>query len=210
LRACFIYKDDGSVVEPNERLPYRDREGYKATAHVWPGSLLDHVHRFNAKWAKLYGWKEEDMLWVLLTGEAPRLNALKVNVRHSVGNQMTITLTAAPWISADVVKKNFQNVQQQVLTKDNQAIPLRSIRVLRFVESVVRRRGKFPTWPELLAQWNKENPQWAYKSYRGLRQTYHRTLDKVVHAPFRFPEPKPSPKVEKRAQETRDRILKAL
>jgi hypothetical protein len=142
LRASLTYTDDDSLVEPYERLPYRDREGFKATVYVWPGSLLDHVRRFNAKWAKLYGWKEEDMLWVLLTGEAPQLNVLNLSVRYSLGNQAIITLTAAPWVSAEVVKKNYQKVQQQILIKDNQAIRLRSIRVLRFVERIIRQRGK--------------------------------------------------------------------
>ena len=123
---------------------------------------------------------------------------------------MTITLTAAPWISADVVKKNFRNVQQQVLTKDNQALPIRSIKVLRFVERTVREEGELPPWPVLLTQWNRENPRWAYRSYRGLRQAYYRALSRVVHSPFRFPEPKPSLKAEKRAREIRNRVLKVL
>ena len=208
-RACFIYKDNGAVVEPFERLRYRAKDGLKDTVLVWPGSLLDYISRFTAKWARMYKWEEEDMLWALLTGEAPRLSALKVNVRHSLGNQTTITLAVAPWVGADVVEKNYRKIQRQVLVRGNHA-PERSIAVLRFVERVIREEGKRPTWEKLWRRWNREKPHWAYKDYRGLRQAYERTLKKVVHATYRMPEAKPSPAAEERGEAMRKRFINAL
>lgn len=208
-RACFTYRDNGAVIEPFERLHYRARDGLKDTIRVWPGSLLDHVRRFNAKWARRYKWKEEDMLWAILTGEPPPLSALKVRVQYSLGNQTTVTLTVAPWVSADVVEKNYRKVQRQILVRGNHA-PERSVAVLRFVERVIREEGERPTWEELRRRWNKENPDWVYKSYRGLRQAYERTLNKVVHAPFRMPETKPSPAAEKRSADFRRKLVEDL
>jgi hypothetical protein len=75
-----------SLVEPHERLPYRDREGFNAAAYVRPGSLLDFIRRFNAKWAELYGWREEDMLWVLLTGEE-HPNSTRQQLAYSTGGE---------------------------------------------------------------------------------------------------------------------------
>ncbi len=38
----------------------------------------------------------------------------------------------------------------------------KGIKMLRFVERIVRLSGEFSTWPELLTQWNKEKPRRAY------------------------------------------------
>jgi hypothetical protein len=187
---------------PNEvLLCYRARDGVREVAHVWPGSVLDELRRRSSMLARRHGWKDEDAVWFFLTGEAPKLNPLTVNVRFTAGNPPTTTLTAAPWVSAETIKKNYQKVQGQVLVKGNHALSLRSIAVLRFVEKDIRERSKRLPWRELLDRWNQEHPDWRYKDYRGLRQTYYRTLNAIVHAPVRLPESKPSPRVQRRSRE---------
>jgi len=202
-RRCVPEDSQGARTKsPNEvLLRYRDRDGVREVAHIWPGSVLDELRHRGSMLARMYGWTEEDMVWFLLTGEAPSLSTLTLHVRLTAGHLTTITMTAAPWVSAETIKKNHQKVQSQMLPKGKRAPNPRSIAVLRFVERNIRVRGKRPPWSELLEYWNREHPEWKYQSYRGLRQTYHRTLDAVVYAPVRLPEPKPSAAVKKRARE---------
>jgi hypothetical protein len=54
-------------------------------------------------------------------------------------------------------------------------------------------------------RWNQVHPKWQYQDYRGLRQTYYRTLDAVANAPVRFPKWKLSPAQEKRSREALER-----
>jgi hypothetical protein len=183
---------------PDEALlRYRDRDKVREVANIWPGSVLDELRRRSSRLARMYGWEEEDMVWLVLTGETPRLGALALKVRKTAGNLTTITLTAASWVSAETIEKNYQNVQRQVLVKGNYALSLRSIAVLRFVEKNIRERGKRPPWRELLDHWNRERPEWRYQDYRGLRQTYYRTLDAVAYATVRLPKWNHSPTQEK-------------
>jgi hypothetical protein len=189
VQHCAFKDSEHTVMKmPDEvLLRYRDRDGVRQVTHIWPESVLDELRHRSRMVARMYGWEEEDVVWFFLTGDAPELNALRLNVRFTAGNLPTITITAAPWVSAETIKKNAHKVQSQVLLKGNYALSLRSIAVLRFVERNIRERGKRPPWPELKEGWNQERPEWRYQSYRGLRQTYYRTLEAVVYAPISLP-----------------------
>jgi hypothetical protein len=195
---------------PNEHpLTYRDREGFKATVYPWPFSVLDEMRWRCNRLARLYSWEEEDMAWLFLTGEAPRLPAIKLRVKYNQSGPR-ITLTAVPWISAEVVKRNFEKTQKLVLLKNPRELPSRSLAVLRFVEKVIRTEGEHPPWSDILSRWNRDHPQWSYRSWRGFAQTYRRTLDNVGYSRVRLPQTRPSPKVQERESEVRERIMRAL
>jgi hypothetical protein len=197
IRKVCIYSDRErtQAKHPNEHpLTYRDREGFKATIYPWPFSVLDELRWRCNRLARLYSWEEEDMVWVFLTGKAPSLPALKLRVKYTQSGPR-ITLTAVPWISAEAVKRNIEKTQKHILIKNPRELPSRSLAVLRFVEKVIRTEGERPPWSELLSRWNRDHPQWSYKSWRGFAQTYRRTLDNVAHPPVRFPQTRPSPKV---------------
>jgi hypothetical protein len=200
IRKVCSYSDreHTQAKHPNEHpLTYRDREGFKARVYPWPFSVLDELRRRCNRLARLYSWEEEDMVWVFLTGEAPSLPALKLRVKYTQSGPR-ITLTAVPWISAEAVKRNVEKSQKQILVKNPRELPSRSLAVLRFVEKVKRTEGERPPWSDLLSQWNRDHPQWSYRSWRGFAQTYRRTLDNVAHSPVRFPQTRSSPRVQKR------------
>jgi hypothetical protein len=200
IRKVCSYSDreHTQAKHPNEHpLTYRDREGFKARVYPWPFSVLDELRRRCNRLARLYSWEEEDMVWVFLTGEAPSLPALKLRVKYTQSGPR-ITLTAVSWISAEAVKRNVEKSQKQILVKNPRELPSRSLAVLRFVEKVKRTEGERPPWSDLLSQWNRDHPQWSYRSWRGFAQTYRRTLDNVAHSPVRFPQTRSSPRVQKR------------
>jgi hypothetical protein len=77
-RHCIFRDSQGAKMKtPGEvRLHYRDQDGLRRTAHSWPGSVLDELRRRSSMLARMYRWKEEDIVWFFLTGETPRLGTL--------------------------------------------------------------------------------------------------------------------------------------
>ena len=170
-------------------MSYRGPDGLRKRMHVWPGSLLDKLRHCSIQLAdrlpKSYEWTEEDMVWLVLTGGVPEPRTLTMRVYFGGGAR--IDMAMPPWISAETVEKNYRNAQRQILTKSNHALSLRRLAVLRFVEAATRIDGKRPPFPQLLAQWNEQHPDWRYKGYRGLAQAYRKTLKQVALSPFRIP-----------------------
>ncbi len=211
-RVCAYRDEAHTVPKPpcSWPLTYRDKYGLKETVYPWPTSLLYDLRERSILLAKTYDWKEEDAVWFFLTGEPSGLSALTLGFRISArGSKATINLEVAPWVSPDVLKKNYQKVQSQVLTERPHELPIRSLAVFRFVERKIRKRGKLPSWPELLESWRAENPEWAYKNFRSLRQVYYRTRNNLLPS-YRLPESKPLPQevqaeLEKRFQRVRER-----
>jgi hypothetical protein len=171
-------------------LSYRGPDGLRKRAHVWPGSLLDELRdcsiQLAARLSKSYEWTEEDMVWLVLTGEVPEPRTLTMRV-HFGGGGARIDMAMPPWISAETVEKNYRNAQRRILIKSNHALSLRRLAVLRFVEAATRIDGKRPPFPQLLTEWNEQHPAWRYEDYRGLAQANRETLRQVALSPFRIP-----------------------
>ncbi len=79
-----------------------------------------------------------------------------------------MTLSAAPWVSEEIVAEAYFNLQQRILPgKQNKALEQRRLELLRFVlqrenplELTKTRRGQIGK--ELVEAWNQEHPYWAY------------------------------------------------
>lgn len=83
VRHC-VFKDSErtELIAPDEvPLRYRDRDGVREVAHIWPGSMLDGLRHLSSMLAKRYGWKKEDMIWFVLTSDPPMLRPLTLTVR---------------------------------------------------------------------------------------------------------------------------------
>jgi len=190
-------------------LSYRDREGFKETVYPWPGSVLCDLRDAVREVSRFLGWAEEQVVWLILTGEAPFLNPLKVSVDYSRGKPATVKMEAAAWIPADVLVDNFRNIQQQVLTKGSDRLPVRSLQVCAFVERHVQDANEKSVWPGLWKKWNSENPDRTYGDFRGFRQTYFRNIRKVTQT-YEQPKIKPSPKAAKGSKEIRESLIRTL
>jgi hypothetical protein len=188
-------------IHPERRvLRYRDRDDLKEEMWVWPGSALDALRGFSARWARISGWEEEDMNLWLLCGRPPRLDPLTAKVRYKIGFPLTIDLTVHPWVPAETVLENYLKIQRQLLGKENHRLKLRSLDVLRFVENGIREEGTRPPWRRLLERWNTERPaQDHFRDLRNFARVYKATLDRVAHYSFYLPRRKPlSPAAKKK------------
>jgi hypothetical protein len=173
-------------------LRYRDTDGLKEAMWVWPGSVLDALRCFSARWAGRLGWKEEDMTLWLLCGRPPGFDPLAAKVRYKRGSPLAVELTVHPWVPAETVLENYRKIQRQLLGKENHRLKSRSLDVVRFVETCIREEGARPPWRKLLERWNKEHSdEERFLDLRNFVRVYKDTLDRVAHYSFDPPRRKP-------------------
>jgi hypothetical protein len=197
---------EGSMSIPPERrlLRYRDRDGLKVEMWVWPGSVLDVLRGFSARWAGRLGWQEEDATLWLLCGRPPRFDSLTAKVRYKRGSPLTIELTVHPWVPAETVLENYRKIQRQLLGKENHRLKSRSLDVVRFVESRIREEGVRPSWRKLLERWNEEQPaEERFSDLRNFARVYKDTMERVAHYAFYPPRRKPLSPAAKRKRDQR-------
>jgi hypothetical protein len=200
----------GMGIAPERRvLRYRDRDGLKVEMWVWPGSVLDILRGFGARWAGRLGWEEEDMTLWLLCGRPPRFDPLTAKVRYKRGSPLTVELAVHPWVPAETVLANYRKIQRQLLGKENHRLKSRSLEVVRFVETCIREEeGARPPWRELLERWNEEHPaEERFFDLRNFARVYKDTLERVAH--YSFDEPRRKPIVARGQEEERQKVAEA-
>jgi len=196
----------GSMSIPPKRrvLGYRDRDGLKEEMWVWPGSVLDVLRGFGARWAGRLGWQEEDMTLWLLCGRPPRFDPLTAKVRYKRGSPLVVELTVHPWVPAETVLENYRKIQRQLLGKENHRLKSRSLDVVRFVESCIRQEGARLPWRRLLERWNEEHPaEERFSDLRNFARVYKDTMERVAHYAFYLPRRKPLSPAAKRKRDQR-------
>src|SRR5918998_4722066 len=196
---------EGSMSIPPERrlLRYRDRDGLKEEMWVWPGSVLDVLRGFSARWAGRLGWQEEDMTLWLLCGRPPRFDSLTAKVRYKRGSPLVVELTVHPWVPAETVLENYRKIQRQLLGKENHRLKSRSLEVVRFVENRIRQKeGVRPPWRKLMERWNEgHSAEERFLDLRNFVRVYKDTLERVAHYSFYLPRRKPWSPAAKRKRD---------
>jgi hypothetical protein len=197
---------EGSMGIPPEWrvLRYRDRDGLKEEMWVWPGSVLDVLRGFSARWARRLGWQEEDMTLWLLCGRPPRFDPLTAKMRYKRGSPLVVEFTVHPWVPAETVLENYRKIQRQLLGKENHRLKSRSLGVVRFVESCIREEGARPPWRKLLERWNEEHSdEDHFLDLRNFVRVYKDTMERVAHYTFYPPRRKPLSPAAKRKRDQR-------
>jgi len=165
-----------------------------------PTAASDALRGLASRWAKFYGWEQEDMAWTILTGEAPHLEPLDVRVLYHGLRPTRIVMTAEHWLPAEAVERNFRDTQRRLLGGDRRRPSVRTLAVLEFVEDQIRSEGTRLSWRKLLRRWNAQFPDWSYDDAANFHRVYHRALEKVVHPSLRLIGGKLSPAEQRRRQ----------
>jgi hypothetical protein len=67
----------------------------------------------------MFGWKQEEAVWFVLTGETPQLKSLSVRLKVKGARTgvplWSVTINAAPWVPQEEVERAFGRMQQQIL-----------------------------------------------------------------------------------------------
>jgi hypothetical protein len=142
---------------------------------VKASSVLGYLHKQVGLLLKDYPWFESDAVWFMLTGEVPWVVPVTWRARARGTRTISsdsfshgfITLTVEPWISADTVRRTYQDIQKGLLGGDNQPTRPKGRTLFSFVTEKIgpaplSPKEKRHVAPELVAEWDKRHPQWAY------------------------------------------------
>jgi hypothetical protein len=166
------------------RLWFRNEKGKDEFIAVRRDSVLGELQRRSSRLTEQFPWREAQATWFILTGEPPLVPPVevrytsrpaRVHLKPSGDTERfgygEVNISAAHWVSEQIVAEVFFNLQQRILPgEQNRTLGWRRLELLRFVlerENPVeltrasrRRIGK-----ELVEAWDKEKPHWAYVQY---------------------------------------------
>jgi len=152
----------------NYRYPYeagamefiRDHEG---------GSLGDLGRRL----ATTYPWDPGDAAWFVLTGEAPKVEPVRLFHDEARG---TFTLTFMPWVSKMIMLQVRRVAQQR---SDSGELKEKALEVFRFVTEHANAQGS-KAWDKLRAEWNKRHPDQRFANRSSIASAYQRAEKKLA------------------------------
>lgn len=167
------------VPEKVVRYPWEDRIH---VVRALPNSLLDELLGLSNALTDVYGWRQEDALWFVLTGQTPRINSVEVGASLLTGHESSppvwnVTLNVSPWVSADTVKGIYEQILRQIKGGDvskGEIKELRKLRVFRFVTEQKKNLGECPSWQTLFDLWNQVYPEghkWHYADASSFRSS---------------------------------------
>jgi hypothetical protein len=185
-------EEDGFVRELPEsvvRYPWEDRV---REVKALPGSLLDKLLGLSSALASVYGWKQEDALWFVLTGETPQISPLELSASLLTGYDRsppvwTVTLEVAPWVKVDTVASAFREIQLQILRGDSSKNKKtdKKLALFRFVIEQTKTHGKRPDLKTLFELWNEKYPEghkWHYKKAKYPKRPWDSFRDALKDA----------------------------
>jgi hypothetical protein len=213
-------EQDGIAVEaPEVVLSFPWRNAVRKVRAL-PLSLLSELYDLSGLLVELYGWKEEEASWFVLTGETPRIEPIAVRASLLTGYHRsppiwTVTLEVAPWMDAKRVTQIYRGVQKQILQGDNSRIKVRNLAIFRFVTEQTAAQGERPPWRRLLERWNEMYPEgddWHYKKtedpdqrVRNFQRDHDRAQKAVMRPDYHFPKRKATTELEQWIQQDLDK-----
>ncbi len=158
------------------------------TTYVRSNSPLDELRKVGWHLSKQYaGWKHNYATRFVLTGEPPEESSLW----SERGPSGEIVMHVAPWISPETVKNAYMHElwfrswmgerYSGHKAKWRRRLSDKYLKLLRFVTDRIDSYGQRPKGREVVAEWDTEYPQWAYRgNTRTMWRDYNRALQRVA------------------------------
>ena len=137
---------------------------------VWRRSPLERLRYLSEQLAKTYRWEPAQSTMFILTGEPPRIPALRAgtSLRRSPQHlDAMITVEVSPWVSSKAVERLFRKAQIQVMgTSGGRPPGLKNLKLFRFVterieivdRSAAKGRSPTPSTGVIVAPDNMRHP----------------------------------------------------
>ncbi len=181
-------------------LPFPGEDGLIHRVLASQGSLLGELHKEVSRLIQHYPWEEQAAVWFILTGETPQVAPLTWQARwsdHGVGEDAFgygfITLKIEPWVDPKLVWKVYSDIQRGLRgERRNRRLERKTLDLLRFVNERVKvadlsRGERRRLAPELVAAWDKENPDESYNgNTREFWKAYHRARRAVISPTYEW------------------------
>ncbi len=137
-----------------------------------------------------YPWQTWEAVWFVLTNEPPLLPPVQAGMKFwgsqpgAKYRRTVLTLAVEPWLSARSQKRVFRAYQRKMLGARNRELHLKSLELFVFVKAREGRLGRVRLWRDLMGEWNRCHPEWAYGEYNNFSRDYAR-----VQRALLFPKP---------------------
>lgn len=219
----------GEYLDEATLLPPGQADAWLRGAQSEPLTRLREVAR---RLSKAYRWRQKAAEWFVLTGDAPFVTPLNVQVRNTSAtdhpsfltasyaldnpgfsvNTAEITIVAEPWVDQKLVASAYRQTQRRMLSGKSGRSSRKSLRTLeaiRFAARHIRDTGAV-RWSEVKSEWNRaqDNPEHHYQSRGAISQAFKRFLEPQYNSPqFDF-EPEPWQQREIAARRKERELLK--
>jgi hypothetical protein len=149
--------------------PESHRARYVPVAH---GGVLARLHHLSTTLAQRYSWQPGQATAFVLTGLPPDLRTIDATwgdltffqtQTGSVTALNRLVLTIDPTLSPKEVHNYFQSIRQRLLGAKWRDLKENQLELARFT---IHCNQEEP-WPQRMAAWNTEFPQWSYKEDLG-------------------------------------------
>jgi hypothetical protein len=191
-------------------LSFPDSEGGVTRVYVRAdSSVLGALRKLIHKLLQTYPWWESEAVWFVLTGENPWVAPVTLQARGSGSpygfQRQFVTLKVEPWVSEETVRRTYREAQLHMLRGDNRPAKSKQLNLFRFVSSrtdptTLYGRERARVARELLPEWDRENPDDAY---RGDTRRFWRDYDRAVRL---IALPLEAAKHRERTREPRERL----
>ena len=220
---------------PVKSLWWPDGSAYGRHFRVLEDSVLGELQRAAAHVEKRYPWTDDQAVYFILCGGVPQAATIRgtkswhqdKGVAAHRYNRTTITLEVESWVSSDLVRKAYYQLQRELRhgpesrrrASYKQSSP-RNVAVFRFVVDqgeiqIVNAEEylawiKLPSWRRMLELWNEQLPEphsWRYKNVRNFQRDCMRGQEAVIGTKWGLPGVPGEPK---NAEEVRKDYIKRL
>ena len=159
-------------------------------ASVPHGGVLARLHHLSTTLAQRYRWQPAHATIFVLTGLMPVLQAIDVtwNLSFLQTNAGSVTalsrivLTIDPTLPPQELRASFQALRQRILGAKWRDLKESQLELARFA----LHRSDGEPWPQRMATWNTEFPQWRYANHGNFKRDCQNAIEKLL-APIPMP-----------------------
>ena len=182
------FLDVAEIEELRKELELRGRDfsALGKEMKVMPNSILGEIQECSKELAAKYLWDESEAATFLITGGSPIIPQFLYRFAGDYSDDyvnLRIELKIQPWISADMVRDAYRNIQKSLYGNRRPQVSMKALQLFDFVQS---RRHVNPelTWYQLQLEWNKlarSKDLRCFDDYRHFRQAYSRSRQAITN-----------------------------
>lgn len=161
-------------VEPGE-----DPRGWAPTAG---GGVLDRLRQLSEALRRSYGWSEAEATNFVLTGGIPVVRSIEImsSVPSGYRTLARISLTVDPALSPREVADHYRRMRGRILEGRHRELDDKHLHLAIFAAE----RPAGETLRERMAAWNKEYPNWKYKTETNFGRDCTQAVRRLLHPDY--------------------------
>lgn len=158
-----------------EWLQYYDPASEKIqSAEIHPGSPLEDLKGIAVGLAELYqAWEEPHVVTFILDGQPPPIPLARIELKKNPlwPAASRAVLVVDPITLPQLPYRVLSEIKQEILPEGSKRIkPLSEKHLALSIVGEIKRGDPARPWDELMSEWNKRHPDWAYRSSSAVVQ----------------------------------------